>query len=112
MAREEHRSTAVAREFQREHPCPATGDTHGACPGYVKDHIVPLACGGPDEPENMQWQSTAEAKAKDRWERFGCTNLRGDRYTTPPAQDSERTFWDRVAAERLLEEARRRESRR
>jgi hypothetical protein len=27
---------------------------------------------GADDPSNMQWQSTAEAKAKDKWERKGC----------------------------------------
>jgi hypothetical protein len=30
----ERRSPAVAREFQREHPCPSTGLTSGPCPGY------------------------------------------------------------------------------
>jgi len=44
-----HRSASVKHEFQLTHPCPATGLTSGACPGYVKDHIVPLVCGGPDE---------------------------------------------------------------
>jgi hypothetical protein len=34
----------------------------------VVDHIVPLKRGGADLPENMQWQSAAEAKAKDRVE--------------------------------------------
>jgi hypothetical protein len=68
----EHRSRAVAREFQREHPCPSTGLTTGACPGYWKDHIVPLACGGPDAVSNMQWQTVAEARAKDHWERRAC----------------------------------------
>jgi len=34
----------------------------------VIDHIVPLKRGGPDKPENMQWQTLAEAKAKDRIE--------------------------------------------
>jgi hypothetical protein len=48
----EHRSAAVAREFQREHPCPSTGLPFGSCPGYVKDHVVPLACGGADDPSN------------------------------------------------------------
>jgi hypothetical protein len=72
--REEHRSTAVASEFQREHPCPATRDTRGACPGYVKDHVRPLACGGPDAVDNIQWQTAADAKAKDRWERRDCLN--------------------------------------
>jgi hypothetical protein len=43
----EHRSHAVALQFQREHPCPSTGQTIGPCPGYRKDHINALACGGP-----------------------------------------------------------------
>jgi len=42
-------------------------------PGYVIDHIVPLACGGADAPSNMQWQTAAAAKAKDKTERKGCT---------------------------------------
>jgi hypothetical protein len=68
----EHRSRAVAREFQQQHPCPSTGQTSGACPGYAKDHIVPLACGGADAVANMQWQTTTDAKAKDKWETKGC----------------------------------------
>ena len=48
-----------------------TGFPHGRS-GYVVDHIKPLACGGADEPSNMQWQTVAEAKAKDKWERKGC----------------------------------------
>jgi hypothetical protein len=66
------RLASVKREFQLTHPCPATGRTSGACPGYVKDHVVPLACGGPDAPSNMQWQTRADAKAKDKWETKGC----------------------------------------
>ena len=66
------RSASVKREFQLTHPCPATGLTSGACPGWVKDHIVPLACGGPDAPSNMQWQTIREARAKDKWEAKGC----------------------------------------
>jgi hypothetical protein len=27
---------------------------------------------GIDAPENMQWQSVEEAKAKDKWERNDC----------------------------------------
>ena len=41
-------------------------------PGWVVDHIVPLACGGADLPINMQWQTAASAKAKDKTERNGC----------------------------------------
>jgi len=66
------RSKKVLSAFQRLHPCPSTGKTAGPCPGYVKDHIVPLACGGPDTVCNLQWQTVAAAKAKDRAERAGC----------------------------------------
>jgi hypothetical protein len=38
----------------------------------VIDHIIPLACGGADTPANMQWQTVAEAKAKDKTERAHC----------------------------------------
>lgn len=65
----DHRATA---EFKRTQPCPATGKARGACPGWVIDHVKPLACGGPDHPSNLQWQTTTDAKAKDKWERRGC----------------------------------------
>ena len=58
--------------FRLANPCPATGQTQGACKGYVIDRIVPVVCGGAEEPANMQWQTLAEAKEKDKWERIGC----------------------------------------
>jgi hypothetical protein len=66
------RSASAKREFERANPCPATGRTSGSCSGYVIDHVKPLACGGADDPSNMQWQTVAEGKAKDRTERAGC----------------------------------------
>ena len=39
---------------------------------YVVDHVEPLACGEIDAPENMQWQSAAEAKARQ----IGAQRLR------------------------------------
>lgn len=72
VAQAADRSPAARAEFKRLYPCPATGKASGACPGYVIDHIKALACGGPDEPSNMQWQTVAEAKAKDKWERKEC----------------------------------------
>ncbi len=70
------RDAAVARAFQRGNPCPSTGKTTGRCPGYVKDHIKPLCAGGADHPSNMQWQTDAEAKKKDRLEKQQCKRYR------------------------------------
>ncbi|PYT36300.1 MAG: HNH endonuclease [Acidobacteria bacterium] len=56
------RHPAARAQFLRQ-----TGYPHGR-PGYVVDHIIPLECGGADSPTNMQWQTIAEAKAKDRTE--------------------------------------------
>ena len=72
----EYRSSTVKHEFQRLHPCPSTGRTTGACPGYIKDHIRALDCGGPDAVSNLQWQTVEAAKAKDRWETKGCRRPR------------------------------------
>lgn len=66
------RSRAQRNAFQRAVPCPATDSTRGPCPGYVVDHIVPLCAGGADSPGNMQWQTVADAKAKDRLEAKEC----------------------------------------
>ncbi|WP_198328237.1 HNH endonuclease signature motif containing protein [Methylovulum psychrotolerans] len=68
----QERSQAAKDLFKRSHPCPSNGNDHGSCPGYVIDHVEPLACGGKDAPENMQWQTETEGKAKDKWERKGC----------------------------------------
>lgn len=66
------RSQSAKVEFKHEHPCPATGERKGPCKGYVIDHITPLACGGADASSNMQWQTVADAKTKDKWERRVC----------------------------------------
>jgi hypothetical protein len=60
------RAEAAKRAFMRQ-----TGFPHGR-PGYVIDHIFPLACGGADNTSNMQWQTIAASKAKDKIERKGC----------------------------------------
>lgn len=64
------RSAEARREFET-----MSGYPHGRR-GYVIDHIIPLACGGADAPSNMQWQTIAQGKAKDRWERKGCSRHR------------------------------------
>ena len=60
------RSEAAKAAFMRQ-----TGYPNGR-PGYVVDHITPLACGGADTPANMQWQTVAAAKAKDKVEATNC----------------------------------------
>ena len=72
----EARSAAQKRAFMHSHPCPATGKTSGRCPGYVVDHVAPLCAGGADLPDNMRWQTLAEAKRKDAWEKRLCAMLR------------------------------------
>lgn len=67
-AAEIKRDPAVPRAFQIANPCPSTGLSKGACPGWIRDHIVALCRGGPDTVENLQWQTVEDAKAKDRWE--------------------------------------------
>lgn len=72
VARDGHgkikRSEAAKAAFIKSHPCPSTGKSHGACPGYVVDHVKPLKRGGADSPANMQWQTKEAAKAKDKIE--------------------------------------------
>ena len=63
------RSTAAKDSFKRQQPCPSTGRSFGACPGYVIDHVRPLECGGADAPSNMQWQTVTDGKSKDKTER-------------------------------------------
>ena len=63
-----HRSVVAKDDFKKGHPCPSTGKSSGACPGYIVDHVHPLKRGGADSPSNMQWQTTAAAKAKDKTE--------------------------------------------
>lgn len=72
------RSSYQRALFVRMHPCPATAEVTGACPGWQIDHVIPLACGGADAPLNMQWlpvaiktcPAAAGLPCKDRWERM------------------------------------------
>lgn len=65
-----HRSMQAKRIFMNAHPCPGGVDRGktNKCAGYIIDHICPLECCGPDVASNMQWQTKADSKAKDKWE--------------------------------------------
>ncbi len=67
-----NRSAEIRAEFQRLHPCPATGAPRGTCPGWQVDHIEPLKCGGPDTPANMQWLTIEDHKLKTKREARWC----------------------------------------
>lgn len=69
----QQRSAKAKVEFKYQNPCPATGARKGSCPGYVVDHIEPLCAGGADTAGNMQWQTIAEGKLKDKAERKQCS---------------------------------------
>jgi hypothetical protein len=56
------RSSAVKHRFDV-----SQGYPHGRR-GYVADHICALAMGGIDDIRNMQYQTIAESKAKDKIE--------------------------------------------
>ena len=58
------RDRAQVRAFRAEHPCPATGRTRGACPGWHVDHVIALCAGGPDRPSNMQWITREDHRVK------------------------------------------------
>lgn len=58
------RDRAQVRAFRTEHPCPATGRTRGACPGWHVDHVTPLCAGGADRPHNMQWITKEDHRFK------------------------------------------------
>lgn len=63
-----NRSAAAIYQFKKHNPCPSTLKPRGACPGYVIDHVIALKRGGADLPSNLQWQTVAEARLKDRGE--------------------------------------------
>lgn len=89
------RSQAAKDAFKYDHPCPSNGATHGPCSGYVIDHVTALTCGGADAPANMQWQSVADGKAKDKWERKDCGKFlaaKGRRSTSSSGSHRKRSY--------------------
>lgn len=84
------RSRAERASFAWHHPCPATGKRYGACHGWIVDHVIPLCGGGEDRPSNMQWQTIADAAAKDRREVAWCKCLDRHPRTACPFPEADR----------------------
>ncbi len=70
---ESARNAKQRRLFMQMHPCPENGAIRGRCRGYVITHITPLCAGGADRWSNMEWQTVADAKVKEREERKLCS---------------------------------------
>jgi len=60
------RNPAARRESQRQKSLPRHRQDDRHLPRFQLNHIVASKAGGTDEPSNMQSQTIAEAKAKDR----------------------------------------------
>jgi hypothetical protein len=72
-------------EFQRQHPCPSTGRATGACPGYIKDHIVPLAEALLRMLAEIEAElPTAAGPAEEQWLRQRAELIRGLLASRPP----------------------------
>jgi len=61
------RRSDVLRAFEKVYPCPAPIGT--TCPGWRRDHVIPLACGGCDSVANLQWLPVEMWKSKSLFER-------------------------------------------
>lgn len=66
------RSQAVAREFQLQAPCPSTASRKGRCPGYERDHRIPLCFYGPDAVWNLQWLTIQAHREKTKMDVKVC----------------------------------------
>lgn len=70
------RDQAQVRAFRNENPCPVTGRTRGACPGWHVDHIIALCAGGEDHPRNMQWITKEDHRFKTLVDVRECRRVR------------------------------------
>jgi len=70
------RSASEVYKFRKANPCPVTGKTTGACPGFQVEHTIPLCACGPDKVSNMTWMATAEHKIKTKADVKHCADLK------------------------------------
>ena len=52
--------------FVKKYACPVNGKHTESCPGWVVNYVKPLCAGGVDRITNLQWQTVATAKRKER----------------------------------------------
>jgi len=52
--------------FVKKYACPVNGKHLEPCRGWVVGFVKPLCAGGVDRIANMQWQTVATAKRKER----------------------------------------------
>ncbi len=62
--------------FVKKYACPVSGKHTDACPGWVVGYVKPLCAGGADRVANMQWQTVATAKKKDRDAQKTCAKAK------------------------------------
>ena len=55
-----------------KNPCPSTGATRGACPGYQADHRIAICAGGADRAGNLQWLTVEQHKLKTKRDVMEC----------------------------------------
>ena len=64
---DEPQADARQRElFVKKYACPVNGKHTEICPGWVVNYVKPLCAGGADRLSNLQWQTVATAKRKER----------------------------------------------
>jgi hypothetical protein len=66
------RDAQVRADFKKASPCPSTGKSRGACPGYHIDHKVALMNGGRDDTSNMQWLAEGAHRQKTKADFADC----------------------------------------
>ncbi len=62
--------------FVGKYACPVTGKHSEACPGWVVNYVKPLCAGGVDRQSNLQWQTVATAKRKEREAQKMCAKAK------------------------------------
>lgn len=78
LIEEEPQEDSHTRElFIKKYACPMTGKHTENCAGWVVGYIKPLCAGGVDRITNMQWQTVATAKRKEREAQKLCAKPKG-----------------------------------